>query len=287
VAIDLENNAVWDFIFAHILTGFWAEAFFIPAFGFFVLYVSLFGVKKAVNISSETFDSILKNITLLLINAVLGTLIISKLAVFIQMQASQVINIPFSEFWSSMPWLVVLIIALLATDFVGYWCHRILHTSPMWAMHVIHHSDRHMTWTTSYRIHMFETVFMVICAASTLGLLGFPPTVAAVAAFIGSAYNKYIHCQLGWAHGFLRHWLISPNSHRWHHAEHSEAYNKNFGDIFTLWDRLFGTYYNPGYCDADIGVEDGPETLSDILIYPITHWYKQYFGREKSIELSN
>lgn len=272
------DAAILDFFQSFNLTVFWAEAFVYPTLTFFLLYTCLFGVKKSLSISTETVDSVLKNITLLLINAILGALILSKMALFIQTQANSVISLSFAGLWSSMPWGLVFCVALIATDFVAYWCHRLLHTTPLWGMHVVHHSDTHMTWTTSYRIHMFETAFMVICAALTLGLLGFPPSVVASVALLAGAYNKYIHCQLGWTHGILRHWTISPNLHRWHHAEQAEAYNKNFGDIFTIWDRMFGTYYNPGHCDAPIGIHDGPETLTDILMYPLVHWYRQYFA---------
>jgi sterol desaturase/sphingolipid hydroxylase (fatty acid hydroxylase superfamily) len=54
-----------------------------------------------------------------------------------------------------------------------------------------------------------------------------------------------LHANVGWSFGPLRGVIVSPTYHRWHHSAEPEALDKNFAGLFTLWDRVFGTFYMP------------------------------------------
>lgn len=219
------------------------------------------------------------NIALFFINVALYGIYFAGLAALAKSWVSEQSWIVPSEFWAAAPlWLTTLGVIILM-DFLNYWNHRLLHTRPLWGVHAIHHSDRNMTWTTSYRIHVLEAAFMAFWVIALSAWMNLPVAAIAIAGAVRGFYNKYIHCQLGWTHGPLRRWIISPNYHRWHHAEAPEAHNKNFGDMLTVWDRMFGTYYDPGPCECAIGLKEGPHTIPEMLIHPFAYWVRPLLGR--------
>lgn len=217
------------------------------------------------------------NVVLFYINGFLYGIFFTGLAVSAKSMMADFTPQLNADLWVNLPIGVPVLVTLVSLDFVNYWNHRLLHTAPFWGIHAVHHADKHMTWTTSYRVHVLEGFVMALGVVLLSGWLNLPVEAVAAAGVIQGLHNKYVHCQLGWTHGPLRKWIISPNNHRWHHAAVPEAYNKNFGDIFTVWDRMFGTYYDPAICDVEIGLEDGPHTLVDMLIYPFRYWYTEFF----------
>lgn len=84
-------------------------------------------------------------------------------------------------------------------------------------------------------------------------------------------HNKYVHMDLDFEHGSLKYLIASPVHHRWHHADVPEAYGKNLANVMPVYDVMFGTFYNPGKCDAPMGaLMTGVEDKSAIAImtYP-------------------
>ncbi|MNW08013.1 hypothetical protein D3C71_2047230 [compost metagenome] len=63
-----------------------------------------------------------------------------------------------------------------------------------------------------------------------------------------------MHINQPWTLGWLGKVLVSPAMHRWHHVLEGEGVGKNFASVFSIFDRVFGTYYCPGPCSAELGV---------------------------------
>jgi len=251
----------------------------VPLMGAVALFLIAKGPKEAFLINSERYNSGVKNILLMLLNGwmiggiMMGAAILSKV-LFAQ-------GLPHVDgvIWDAVPAARVLIFTLVAFDFTNYWNHRVMHSRLLWGVHAIHHSDTEINWTTSYRIHVLEWVVMSLGFLIIMGWVSLPAWALGTAGFIHGAYNKYVHCQLGWTHGPLAKWVISPNYHRWHHADDQAAYDKNFGDIFAVWDRMFGTFYDGGTCEAKLGLKDGPDNLPAMLIYPFRYWKREIFTK--------
>lgn len=220
--------------------------------------------------------SAIDNIVLFYVNGFIYGFIFTGLAVTAKAAMADIVPQIEPSLWIGLALPFQVILALIVLDFVNYWNHRILHTAPFWGVHAVHHADTDMTWTTSYRVHVFEGFVMALGVVLLSGWMNLPVEAVGVAGVIQGLHNKYVHCQIGWTHGFLRKWIISPNNHRWHHAAVPEAYNKNFGDIFAVWDRLFGTYYDPCLCEVEIGLDDGPHTVADMMIHPFKYWHNEY-----------
>lgn len=181
--------------------------------------------------------------------------------------------------WSEGPLIISILVTLIAKDFANYWSHRLMHTKLLWGVHALHHSDSAMTWTTNLRVHFLEILFMQIIFFLVIGWLNLPVEAAAIVGVIRTWYGHYIHCHTGFTHGALGKLFCSPNYHRWHHADTPEAYGKNLADMFPIWDIMFGTYYNPGPCRAELGVKDAPEDIILAQAYPFIYWWDMIKAR--------
>lgn len=135
-------------------------------------------------------------------------------------------------------WLVL----ILATDLVWYWYHRLGHeVNFFWAAHIVHHQSEEFNLTVSARITSFQALIRGIfwCA---LPFVGFDPLMVVVILTVHGAYSFFTHTQLIPKLGWLEHILITPSLHGVHHASDEKYLDKNYGDVFVFWDKLFGTF---------------------------------------------
>ena len=189
---------------------------------------------------------------------------------------------PMADWW--LPAQVLAIVVLF--DFVNYWSHRLLHRPWMWGIHQLHHSDEHMNFSTSNRIHVLEAVQMNFVSIMMIGWFIVPAEALGIALVIRGWYGMYVHSRLPWDHGPLKRVLASPNYHDWHHCDDPAVYGKNLCDMFPVWDIAFGTYYNPGRCDKPLGVSDAPDDIIAGQIYPFLYWarlWKNHRARRSAL----
>lgn len=139
-------------------------------------------------------------------------------------------------------------------DLTDYLSHRTLHAlAPLWRVHQVHHSETELDLTSGLRFHPVEALFAQAFMLVVIALLGPPPAAVALEALAIVFQNFFTHANLripAPAERFLRLAIITPDLHRVHHSERAPAQNTNFGTIFSVWDRLFGTYRVP--TDADL-----------------------------------
>lgn len=251
----------------------------VPLMAAVMLFLVAKGPQVAFRIQSARYNSGVKNILLMLLNGWMIGLIVAGVGFVSQLIFSKGLPHVDGDIWTGVPVFWVVLFTVVAFDFTNYWNHRVMHSRFLWGIHAIHHSDADINWTTSYRIHVFEWVIMSLGFLLIMGWMSLPAWALGAAGFIHGAYNKYVHCQLGWTHGRLSKWVISPNYHRWHHADNPDAYDKNFGDMFAVWDRMFGTFYDGGICEAKLGFPEGPMELPAMLIYPFRYWKQEFFAK--------
>src|SRR6185369_1324115 len=132
-------------------------------------------------------------------------------------------------------------------DFFYYWFHRWQHHSKwLWAQHALHHSDPHINVTTAIRHHWLEVPLNAVFVTVPLYALFKPPVIT-----IPSAYafvylvGFLIHCNVRLDAGPFAKIVVSPHNHYIHHSREPQHRDKNFAQLFPLWDVLFGTYYAP------------------------------------------
>jgi len=150
-------------------------------------------------------------------------------------------------------WLVVLAYIVFA-DFCAYWAHRALHTRWLWPTHAWHHSPQHLYWIAGLRgspIHM-----LVISVPYYLAFALFPvPEAGAIALvlfLIDTSNQHYLHSNLRVPFAArLERLLVTPRFHFVHHSAREQVANSNYGFIFSLWDRMFGTFTDPANVPGD------------------------------------
>ncbi len=151
-------------------------------------------------------------------------------------------------------------ILLLATDLVWYWYHRLGHEiNFLWAAHIVHHQSEEFNLTTAARITTIQAVFRNVFWC-TLPLIGFHPNMIITILLAHGAYSFFTHTQLIGKLGLLEHIFITPSLHGVHHASDEKYLDKNYGDVFVFWDKLFGTFQTE---------EEAPK-------YGLTHPIKSY-----------
>lgn len=110
-----------------------------------------------------------------------------------------------------------------------------------WASHVVHHQSQEYNLSTALRQTSSGALLGWIFYLP-MAIAGVPPEVFVVAAIIDLLYQFWIHTeQVGKLGGFDR-WFASPSNHRVHHAVNDRYVDRNYGGIFMIWDRLFGTF---------------------------------------------
>ena len=132
--------------------------------------------------------------------------------------------------------------ALVLYDFCYYWQHRFGHRVALgWASHVVHHQSEDYNLSTALRQtstgFLFYWIFYI-----PMAVLGVPPLVFAVAGLIDLLYQYWVHTQQIGKLGWFDRWFCAPSNHRVHHAVNDKYLDRNYGGIFIIWDRLFGTF---------------------------------------------
>lgn len=147
-------------------------------------------------------------------------------------------------------WLLLLI----ATDFLWYWYHRFAHEiNIFWAVHVVHHQSEDFNYTVSARITVFQAIVRTGFWA-VLSVIGFPASMITSVLLVHGLYPFFIHTRLIGKLGILEYILVTPSHHRVHHASNEKYLDKNYGDVFIIWDKLFGTFQKE---EDDIRIEYG------------------------------
>ncbi|MEC3965958.1 sterol desaturase family protein [Flagellimonas halotolerans] len=139
-------------------------------------------------------------------------------------------------------WLVW-VVAFIALDFAGYWNHRLSHhINFFWNQHVIHHSSEEFNLACALRQPISNLLGYYALLLIPAALLGVPDQVIAILAPIHLFAQFWYHTQYIGKLGFLEYVIVTPSQHRVHHAINKEYIDKNLGQIFCVWDRIFGTF---------------------------------------------
>jgi sterol desaturase/sphingolipid hydroxylase (fatty acid hydroxylase superfamily) len=137
-------------------------------------------------------------------------------------------------------------LTLLALDAASYLVHRWMHQSPvLWRVHLVHHIDASVDATTAFRQHPVEGILRFTFIAATAGLLGAPPAAVAVYRLLGSLNSVLEHANIRvprWLdRGFVWLW-VTPDMHKVHHSRARPETDSNYANLFSFFDRVFGTY---------------------------------------------
>jgi len=160
---------------------------------------------------------------------------------------------------------IVWVIAFVFYDFCYYWFHRMSHERQIfWASHVAHHQSEDYNLSTALR-QTGTGAFVTWVFFVPVFLLGVPSFVFVSVASINLIYQFWVHSEhipkLGWYEKFF----VTASNHRVHHAQNDNYIDKNYGGVFIIWDRMFGTFKEEDESEAPIyGIRGTLNTFNPI-----------------------
>ena len=179
--------------------------------------------------------------TTIIINFILAFLLLST-SDWVVFNEFGILNwIPAIPVWSEV------LLGLLLLDLIGaYTPHWVEHKfKPLWMIHLVHHSDHHVDTTTANRHHPLEsfirfgfTLLGVFLVGANIGIVMLYQSVSLIA-------TQFSHANIKLPKKvdlYLSYFLVSPDMHKTHHHYRLPYTDANFGNIFSIWDRAFGTY---------------------------------------------
>ena len=168
--------------------------------------------------------------------------------------------------------MAALLPALLLADLCYYLEHRAAHRlRPLWRLyHAVHHSSPEYTVATAYRVsfanQLVAPLFYLPCI-----LAGFEPLLVVGLLVFTIHYQAWVHTRAIGRLPLLDAFLNTPANHRMHHDVTMLAGGANFGGIFVIWDRLFGSYVSPREVRAyGIAGQPAPRNWRELYTQPFT-----------------
>lgn len=187
--------------------------------------------------------------------------------------------------------IVQLLVGLLLMDFLGSWLpHWIEHKIKwMWQFHLIHHTDQHVDTTTANRHHPGESVIRFVFTTAAVILVGAPMWLVFLYQSMSVVLTQFNHSNVkmpGWLDNGLSLVFCTPNMHRVHHHYRQPYSDTNYGNIFSFWDRIFGTYVKVDNTKLRYGVDtymDAAETshIATLLKTPFVGYREPIVYSEK------
>ena len=213
---------------------------------------------------SERNDLLVAGCYIFGLTLTLPTLLTGGATVFIPQYLSRwrlnFIDNLFSVHVQVLVWLIIL-------DFFHYWWHRAMHQSKiLWEFHAFHHSATSFTILTGNRIHPVEMIMKTLLVTIPMLFIGAPTTSIFLYLFVRRLFDMAQHSFVPITYGrFGKYIIFSPVGHRIHHSDRPEHFDSNYGNIFSTWDHLFGTWYSGDELNETIGIPDNEFNKDGLL----------------------
>jgi sterol desaturase/sphingolipid hydroxylase (fatty acid hydroxylase superfamily) len=151
-------------------------------------------------------------------------------------------------------------------DFGSYWVHRLMHTRHLWRVHKWHHSPQYMYWLGGVRATVPQQFLVNIPYILAYPFVELAPWWVGIGIVVSHAVqNDWMHMNVAWKSAWLEWIVVTPRYHHVHHSDDPRHYGANLGNLFTVWDRLFGTYVDPDTTEAPLsfglGTRENPVRL--------------------------
>jgi alkylglycerol monooxygenase len=221
-------------------------------------------MKKQVNRDMDTISSLSSGMTNTLKN-------LMGLSIAIVSYAWLVDKVALFDIKSTF---LVYVLAFIGIDFVGYWSHRFDHkVNAFWNRHIVHHSSEEFNLSCALRQSISAIIGIYFFLYIPMAFLGIPAEVVAIIAPIHLFAQFWYHTRLIDKMGFLEHIIVTPSHHRVHHAINDIYLDKNLGQIFIFWDKIFGTFQEELEEEPPVyGVKKPVNTWNPLIINYVHFW---------------
>jgi len=177
--------------------------------------------------------------------------------------------------WVAMPaWLSLLATVMLFDLIAQYGVHYIMHNVPLlWNLHMVHHSDTHVDVTTGTRHHPIDFICREIFAAVALVVTGAPVAYYIFYRTLTIFFTYMTHANVQLPERLERvmsYVFVTPNMHKFHHHFEAPWTDRNYGNMLSIWDRLFGTYMEGDITEVKYGLDVADDSRGNDLAYQIS-----------------
>lgn len=217
----------------------------------------------------------------------LTTVIINFALAFLLLQTSDWVTATKFGFLHWLPehalW-VDIVLGLLLLDLIGaYTAHYVEHrVKPLWMVHLVHHSDHKVDTTTANRHHPLESVIRFGFTLLGVFLVGAPIGLVMLYQSCSLVFSQFNHANIKLPKSvdrWLSYVIVSPDMHKIHHHYRLPYTDANYGNIFSIWDRLFGTYMDFEREQLVYGVDVFPDEqkntqIKELLKQPFQEYQK-------------
>lgn len=183
-----------------------------------------------------------------------------------------------------MPLWLYVTAGILLMDFIGaYLPHFIEHkVKPLWMIHLVHHTDHKVDTTTANRHHPLESIIRYLFTLTGIFIIGTPIALVMLYQSLSVVATQFSHANIKLPKKVdhaLSYILVSPDMHKVHHHYVLPYTDSNYGNIFSIWDRLLGTYMKLDREKLVYGVDVFPDeiensNIKDLLIQPFQKYKK-------------
>ena len=144
-------------------------------------------------------------------------------------------------------WLPLRVVLFyLVADLGSYWMHRLMHTRHVWRVHRWHHSSERLYWLSGVRATLPQQILFNLPFVVAIPLIADAPLWLGTAILIEViARNHWMHMNVTWRSNWIERVFVTPRYHHIHHSSDAKLHDGNYGSLFSIWDRLFGTYIDP------------------------------------------
>lgn len=202
------------------------------------------------------------------IEYLLGILLVTKLYLF-------------ASYYTILPelpinWITIISCIVLA-DFLYYWEHRLMHRIGIgWATHTVHHSSPYFNMSVAYRFGPLDSVFPLFFSLPAV-LLGFNPFLLLASEIFVQVFQTLLHTEMiGKLPKPFEYLFNTPSHHRVHHGSNRQYWDKNYGGIFIIWDRILGTF-EPEEETVVYGISEPLNSVNPfkVFLHGLTRFFKK------------
>ena len=163
-----------------------------------------------------------------------------------------------------------LLLTLMLLDLIGaYFAHFVQHkVKVLWRIHMVHHSDKHVDTTTANRHHPIESVVRFFFTLIAIIISEASIEIVFLYQSLSVAFSQFNHANIRLSDKtdkLLSYLIVSPNMHKVHHHSFMPYTDSNYGNIFSIWDRLFGTYKELDRDKIVFGIDDNYDDKNNII----------------------
>ncbi|MFK5973493.1 MAG: sterol desaturase family protein [Flavobacteriaceae bacterium] len=167
-----------------------------------------------------------------------------------------------------IPLWAYIILGVLLLDFIGaYIAHYVEHkVKPLWMIHLVHHTDHNVDTTTANRHHPLESIIRFAFTLVGVMIIGTPIGIVMLYQSLSLVATQFTHANIKLPKKLdeVLSWLIvSPDMHKVHHHYMLPYTDSNYGNIFSIWDRIFGTFMSFDRDAIIYGVDTFPDKIEN------------------------